>query len=91
MQEPEKKIILNEISRLRWACRRGMLELDVILGNFLNEAYLSLEDNDKQRFVDLLSCSDPELFAWLLGHEIPNNPDTQKIVEMIRNHARSRI
>lgn len=91
MQEPDKKIIVNDMSRLRWACRRGMLELDVILGNFLNEAYLSLELDDKQRFVDLLSCTDPELFAWLLGHEVPTDPDTLKMVEIIRRHGKSRF
>ena len=69
--------------KLRWACRRGMLELDVILGNFLNEAYPALSEEDKERFVELLNCTDPELFAWLMGHEHPKDPDLSKIVEII--------
>jgi antitoxin CptB len=78
-------------TNLAWACRRGMLELDVLLGNFLKEAYPNLSDEDKQHFVDLLSSADPELFTWLLGREQPQDQGLAKITEMIRSHARSRI
>jgi antitoxin CptB len=81
----------HTISKLRWACRRGMLELDVLLGNFLNEAYENAEFDIKQSFVALLTYPDPNLFAWLLGHEIPETPELLTIVNAIRTHARSRI
>lgn len=79
------------LTKLQWACRRGMLELDVLLGNFLNEAYLDLIDEDKQSFIDLLSYGDPDLFSWLLGSEKPQEAHLIKIIEAIRQHARSRI
>lgn len=81
---------INNFTRLKWACRRGMLELDVLLGNFLNEAYPGLSPEDQQRFTDLLDCTDPELFSWLLGREVPENPELAKITEAISRHARSR-
>lgn len=80
----EKPLFVNDISRLTWACRRGMLELDVLLGNFLIKAYPDLVDEDKERFIKLLACSDPELFKWLLGQEMPADPDLRQIVGLIR-------
>jgi antitoxin CptB len=76
--------------RLRWACRRGMLELDVLLGNFLEEAYTSLPPADQDRFVSLLDCNDQELFMWLTGKEVSSDPDLAYMVEKIRHHAKIR-
>lgn len=77
-------------SRLRWACRRGMLELDVLLGNFLEEAYLDSSENSQNKFVQLLSENDQDLFMWLTGKENPLNPDFIDIVQKIRHHAKYR-
>jgi len=82
--------MINNINKLHWACRRGMLELDVLLGNFLKEAYPSLDLEGKKRFVYLLECSDPELFAWLVKNEEPKDKDIANIIEIILRHARSR-
>ncbi|NKF50942.1 succinate dehydrogenase assembly factor 2 [Shewanella sp. WXL01] len=57
------------IARVRWACRRGMLELDVLFQPFVENVYPELSDEDKQTFIRLLECEDPELFAWFMGHE----------------------
>ena len=84
----EKPLLVNDISRLSWACRRGMLELDVLLGNFLKNTYPTLPIEDKERFIKLLACADPELFSWLLGQAIPQDPDFSRIVEIIRHAAR---
>lgn len=86
-----KNNIINELSRLKWACRRGMLELDVLLGNFLENGYAQLDDEDKERFVELLSSGDTDLLSWLMGHSNPTDPDLLKIVDIIRHHARTRI
>lgn len=85
----EKPLFVNDISRLTWACRRGMLELDVLLGNFLKEAYPALPLKDKELFVQLLTCTDPELFSWLMGREVPTDPGMARITDLIRQHARS--
>lgn len=77
-------------SRLRWACRRGMLELDVLLGNFLEEVYSSLSEEEQLGFVHLLSENDQDLFMWLTGKASPSNLDFIKMVEKIRDHAKHR-
>lgn len=89
MNADDNSNILNNIPRLQWACRRGMLELDVLLGNFLNEAYPALSTEDKQLFVELLKTEDPSLFAWLMGHEeVPER--YAYMVNLIRQHAYTR-
>lgn len=80
---------LNNMPKLRWACRRGMLELDVLLNNFLEKKYLQLTEDDKKLFVQLLNYSDPELFAWVLGHQIPKEKWIQKIINVMRQYAQS--
>ncbi|MEO8965757.1 MAG: succinate dehydrogenase assembly factor 2 [Gammaproteobacteria bacterium] len=78
------------LSRLRWSCRRGMLELDVLLGNFLEEAYVTLSPEDQAIFVELLARNDQELFYWLTGQEKASNPILAIMVEKIRHHAKNR-
>lgn len=71
------------IARVRWACRRGMLELDVLFQPFVETQYEALTDADKQTFIRLLECEDPELFAWFMGHEqCPDLPLADMIVKV---------
>lgn len=74
--------------KLRWACRRGMLELDVLLGNFLEQAYLTLSSDDQAIFVKLLDRNDQELFNWLTLKEVPDDLDLLQMVNKVRAHAR---
>jgi antitoxin CptB len=76
--------------KLHWACRRGMLELDVLLGNFLREAYLTLPPEAQQHFVYLLKCEDQDLFNWLTGKETAPEPILCDMVEKVRRHAKTR-
>lgn len=83
--------LINNKQRLIWSCRRGMLELDVLLRNFLDACYDNLTPMEKQNFVELLDEPDPMLFAWLMGHEVPNQLKFNHITHLIRQHARSRV
>jgi len=69
--------------RLRWACRRGMLELDVLFMPFVEEAYDSLSTKDKQVFERLLTEQDPELFAWFMGHKVCEDEELNAMVQFI--------
>jgi antitoxin CptB len=71
-------------SRLEWHCRRGMLELDLILQNFLNKQVDTLTEKQLQDFDILLDCTDPELFAWLMGHSEPQDKELLTLVSLIR-------
>ncbi|GGB35697.1 hypothetical protein GCM10011502_05960 [Oceanisphaera marina] len=69
-----------------------MLELDVILGPFVEHEYDGLTDEHKVVFRRLLECDDPDLFAWFMGHQRSGNADFQAMVDYIleRNQIRNR-
>lgn len=70
-------------SRLLWACRRGMLELDVLFMPFVKEAFDDLSNTDQFTFQRLLTCEDPELFAWFMGHKVCPDAELAKIIDVI--------
>ncbi len=76
-------------AKLKWNCRRGMLELDIILGKFLNECFHNLSENDKNDFERLLSCQDQDLFNWLVHKQFPIDSSLKHIVAQIITHATS--
>jgi antitoxin CptB len=82
---------LVKFKQLKWSCRRGMLELDVLLGKFLEEVYFELSKAEQQCFLDLLHYSDPDLFTWLLGTDLPKDPELVFMIQKIRHYAQSRI
>jgi antitoxin CptB len=88
-----KEKSLTNFSALKWKCRRGMLELDLLLDIFLTEAYEKLPENQQKAFENLLEYPDPEIFAFLMGHEEPvaEPKEITEIIEVIRQHVKSRF
>ncbi|UYZ84031.1 succinate dehydrogenase assembly factor 2 [Entomomonas sp. E2T0] len=72
-----------ELKKLYWQCRRGMLELDVLLMPFVQEVYPSLDQQDQERFKKLLSCEDQDLFGWFMQRDEPEDVDLKRMVQMI--------
>ena len=70
-------------ARLKWACRRGMLELDVLFMPFVEEAFEDLSDEQKLVFERLLTCDDPDLFAWFMGHQVCEDTELAGMVDHI--------
>jgi antitoxin CptB len=70
-------------NRLKWASRRGMLELDLILQPFVEDHYANLAEDDRLRFEVLLEMEDQQLFAWFMQREQPQDPQMQRIVNLI--------
>lgn len=75
-------------SRLRWRCRRGMRELDQLLGWYLDERYPHADDGAKAAFSTLLEQPDPELWDWLSGRTVPEASDWRAIIDEIRSRDR---
>jgi antitoxin CptB len=80
---------MSEESRLRWLCRRGMKELDVVMTQYLDSCYAEANEDDRQGFITLLEMPDPDLYALLLGRETSLNQNADKVVRSIRNMARN--
>ena len=75
---------MSELSRLRWLCRRGMKELDVVMTQYLDARYEIASEVEKESFKHLLDMQDPDLYALLLGQEICPNNDIQSLVVTLR-------
>lgn len=79
-----------EHNRIVWACRRGMLELDMFLLPFAEQVYPKLSSAEQAQFKNLLAMPDPQLFAWLMGHEQVTESEFVDIVKLIREHAKNK-
>ncbi len=77
----------NEYARIKWSCRRGMLELDLILIPFFEQNFVNLPSVQKQAFINLLEQPDPDIFNWLMGYTQPDEPELGEIITVIR-HAK---
>ena len=78
--------IHQEKERLRWACRRGKLELDLFLIAFLEDCYEALTQEEKETFRLFLSETDPELHAYLMLEKECEHASYRALVQKIRTH-----
>ncbi len=74
----------NREARLQWQCRRGMLELDLFLREFLEKGYAALSDEEKRAFEQLLKTPDQQLLEYLMGREEPEDKDIADAVNKVR-------
>lgn len=79
----------EEVRRMQWAARRGMLELDLVLEPFVNKRYSDLSDSERVIFQRLMLCEDQELFSWLLQREEPEDKELAAIIKQILKFART--
>lgn len=77
-------------AKVKWHCRRGMLELDLILTRFAEQQLDIMTEEQIDAFEELLSCTDPELFSWLMGHAQPTDKELLDIVDYIKLQDNSR-
>jgi antitoxin CptB len=75
--------------RLLWRCRRGMKELDVVLGRFAREALPQAAADERAAFERLLTLPDPVLAGYLLGGERPEDPELEALTARVRDLCHS--
>jgi antitoxin CptB len=61
----------SDVGRLRWRCRRGMKELDILLARYMDERFCSAPAEEQEAFRGLLEFQDPLIYAYCLGQERP--------------------
>lgn len=76
--------------KLQWACRRGMLELDMMLKPYLDDVYPSLDESEQAIFRRLLEQQDQNLFEWLTARNTPEDVKLTDMVSRIRDYAEHR-
>lgn len=69
----------------RWQCRRGMLELDLLLLNFVDNAAGKLTEPEQESFERLLAYPDQTLLNLLLGNTVSSDPAIADLVDHIRS------
>ena len=76
------------LDRARWRCRRGMKELDVLLGRFAARALHRLDDAELDALERLLGQPDQDLHAWLVSEpRSPVPPEMEGIVALVHSWA----
>ena len=56
---------VKELERVRWRCRRGLLELDIVLQRFVDAYYAKLDETELRQFETLLDLSDNDLWDMI--------------------------
>ena len=67
-------------NRLHWKCRRGLLELDLVLARFIP----TLKDEDVQALHALLDLPDNELWDIITGRSERYDPRLEQTVARLR-------
>lgn len=75
---------MKEMERLRWRCRRGLLELDIVLGRFVERDYATLNVVEKVAFDTLLDLPDTVLWDMASGRLEATEIDQIALLEKIR-------
>ena len=73
------------LQRVRWRCRRGLLELDILLVRFADEHYAQLDEKEKQLFEVLLDMPDNPLWDMIAGRQQAAHTEQQALLEKIRS------
>ena len=70
--------------RVRWQCRRALLELDLVFARFLDRHFDRLSDDQLADLDDLLRCDDYDIWAMVNGSKACEVDRWQEMVGLLR-------
>ncbi len=70
--------------RVRWQCRRALLELDVVFARFLGSHFDRLDDRQLADLDDLLRCDDYDLWAMINGSKVCETDRWKEMIALLR-------
>ena len=76
---------MSDMARLRWLCRRGMKELDLLLSNYLEQRYPDAPTAEKQAFKLILQMPDPELYDLILRRSESDDKDIAAVIQILHD------
>ena len=83
----ERAIDARALSKLRWRCRRGLLENDLLLERYVARPE-ALTEADARGLYALMELADNELLDIFLGRQKPNadldRPEVRQVIEAVR-------
>lgn len=77
---------MKEFERARWRCRRGMLELDIVLQRFMDRHYRQLDEVGLQQFERLLALPDNDLWDLICARQVNRDTDWQPVLELLQKN-----
>ena len=75
---------MKELDRIRWRCRRGMLELDIVLQGFVDKHYMQLDEIELKDFDALLSLPDNALWDMITSKKKVEDIKLQPVLQLLR-------
>ena len=75
---------MGELDRIRWSCRRGLLELDLVLERFVTDHYERLNQREKDVFSELLKLPDNDLLDLAMGRADTTDPEYGDLIKLMR-------
>ena len=77
----------DRVRKLRWLCRRGMKELDILLERFIDKHRETLANSAWPEFEDLLNTEDDVLWDWFQDSSNPDAAPYRDLLEHIRRDS----
>jgi antitoxin CptB len=73
---------MSDADRIRWQCRRGLLELDLVLAKFLDRHLDNLSAGRRAALKRLLDYSDNDLWDLVSGRQPAPDPESAAIIKL---------
>ena len=75
---------MKELERARWRCRRGLLELDIILQRFMDQHYTQLDEQGLEQFEKLLALPDNDLWDLITARQVTADDNLQQVLKLLQ-------
>lgn len=75
---------MKELERARWRCRRGLLELDIILQRFMDQHYTQLDEQGLEQFEKLLALPDNDLWDLITTRQVTADDNLQQVLKLLQ-------
>ena len=76
----------KEINRIKWKCRRGMREIDLLLRELSKNSIKNLSNNDLYLFDEILDYDDQKLYDFIFKNQSIGNKDHESfIIKNLKN------
>ena len=75
---------MKEFERACWRCRRGLLELDIVLQRFMDQYYTQLDESGLEQFERLLALPDNDLWDLITARQVNTDDQWQQVLELLQ-------
>jgi antitoxin CptB len=75
---------MRKLERARWRCRRGLLELDIVLQRFMDAYYVKLDEAELRQFEILLDLPDNDLWDMIALKKEAEDMTLKPVLHLLR-------